>query len=129
MATPEPRPLPQAGASLADLLTAVKNLVVAVNALTTVIIQINGQSTAEGIASPTVVKASPGRVASVSIIKPGSGTGIIYDSNSVNTMTAPLWIIPDALPADGEPYTVNMATNSGILVVPGMGQVVTVNWA
>jgi len=122
-----PTPLPS-GASLSDLLTAVKNLVVALNAATQAFNNVNGISTKEAITVPTVVKATPGRIASVSIIVAGSSTGMIYDSASL-TQSSPLWVIPMAAKADGEPYVVNMPTDSGLLVVPGVGQTITVAWA
>jgi len=117
------------GASISDILTTLKNLVVAVNAATTAYISVNGTSTKEGIAGPLVVKTKSGRVASVSVIVAGSTTGMIYDSSDVNTPTAPLWVIPAAAKTNGEPYVVNMPTDTGILIVPGTGQTVTVNWS
>lgn len=121
-------PLP-AGSSLSDLLTAVKNLVIALNGATQAFKNVNGVSTTEAITSATVVKASAGRVASVSIITPGSSTGMIYDSATAQNTTAPLWVIPDSAPTNGEPYVVNMPVDSGILVVPGNSQKVSVSWS
>ena len=119
---------PQPGASLSDLLTAVKNLVIALNGATQSFKDVNGVSTAEGITAATVVKTTPGRIARVSIITAGSTTGMIYDSASI-AQVMPLWVIPMAASATGEPYVVNLATDSGILVVPGTGQSVTVCWS
>lgn len=118
-----------AGASLSDLLTALKNLVVALNAATQAFNNVNGVSTREAITVPTVIKASAGRVASVSVIVAGSGTGMIYDSTQVGVTISPVWVIPASAASNGEPYVVNMATDSGILVVPGNGQTVTVCWS
>jgi len=119
---------PQAGASLSDLLTAVKNLVIALNGATQAFKNVNGVSTLEGITAPTVVKASAGRIVSVSIIVAGSATGMIYDSASL-AENAPLWVIPMAAKTDGEPYEVGLPTDSGILVVPGSGQTIAVSWS
>lgn len=126
-ANPQPMP-PQPGASLSDLLTAVKNLVIALNGATQAFNQVNGLSTLEGVTAATVVKASPGRVASVSIIVAGSTTGMIYDSAN-KTQVMPLWVIPMATASNGEPYVVNMACDSGILVVPGSGQTLSICWS
>lgn len=120
---------PQPGASLSDLLTAVKNLVIALNGATQAFKQVNGVSTTEAITKATVVKTSAGRVASVSIITAGSASGMIYDSASASVTTAPLWVIPEAPASDGEPYVVNLPTDSGIFVSPGTGQSVTVCWS
>jgi hypothetical protein len=116
-------------ASLADILTAIKNLVVALNNAAQSFNNVNGVSTKEAITAPTVVKTSPGRVASVSIVVAGSTTGMLYDSANLNTMRAPLWVIPEAPKTSGEPYVVNLPTDSGLLVVPGTGQSVTVSWS
>jgi hypothetical protein len=124
--TPNSHPLP--GASLSDLLTAVKNLVIALNGATQAFRAVNGVSTTEAITTPTVVKPAPGRVASVSIITAGSTTGLIYDSASI-AETMPLWVIPETAKSTGEPYVVNLPADSGILVVPGTGQSVTVSWS
>lgn len=118
-----------AGGSISDVLTTLKNLVVALNAATQAFLDVNGVSTTEAITVPTVVKTAPGRVASVSIIVAGSAKGMIYDSVATGITIAPLWIIPNAVASDGEPYVVNMATDSGILVVPGSGMSVTVCWS
>lgn len=119
---------PAPGASLSDLLTAAKNLVIALNGATQAFNQVNGLSTLEGITAPTVVKASPGRVVCVSVIVEGSATGMIYDSASATQKNA-LWVIPMAAASNGEPYRVGMAADYGILVVPGTGQSVTVSWS
>lgn len=117
------------GGSVSDVITTLKNLVVALNAATQAFLNVNGVTTTEAITAPTVLKSAPGRVASVSVIVPGSATGMIYDSVAASTTTAPVWIIPNAVASNGEPYVVNMATDSGILVVPGSGMTVTVCWS
>jgi hypothetical protein len=116
---------PPSGASLSDLLTAVKNLVTAVNTLQQSYVQVNGQSSLEAISAPTVVKSSAGRVAAISVTTAGSSTGMVYDSNQVAVKTAPLYVIPEAVGL----YVVNLATNSGILVIPGSGQVLAISWS
>jgi hypothetical protein len=120
-------PLPQtiSGASLSDILTAIKNLVTALNAASRTYLEVNGISTAEGLTAPTVVKTSAGRVASVSVIVAGSAPGTIYDAAALGITTAPICKVPNTV----EIFTVNMPTDSGILVVPGSGQTVTVNWS
>jgi hypothetical protein len=119
---------PQPGASLSDILTSIKNLVIALNGATQAFKDVNGASTTEAITAPKVVKTSPGRVASVSIITAGSTTGMIYDSASI-AQVMPLWIIPETAASNGEPYVVNMACDSGILVVPGSGMSVSISWS
>lgn len=115
--------------SPSDILTALKNVVVALNNAAQAYKDVNGVSTTEAITAPTVLKVTPGRVATVSVIVAGSTTGMIYDSAQAAVLTAPLWVIPETAASDGEPYRINMPTDSGILVVPGTGQSVTVSWS
>jgi len=116
---------PTAGASLSDILTAIKNLVTALNGAPQAYLNVNGQSTLEGITAPTVVKSSPGRVATVVVIIAGSANGTIYDSNQTTVTTAPLWKIPNTVGLT----VVNLPTDTGLLVVPGTGQTITVSWS
>src|SRR5579872_7013226 len=100
---------PVGGASLTDLLTAVKNLVVAVNGLTQAYNNVNGVSTAEGYTTPVVIKASPGRICSVSVLVAGTTPGMIYDSASP-IQTMPLFEIPNQKGV----FFVNFPADSGI---------------
>ena len=115
-------------ASTADVLTAIKNIVTAMNGAAQTYLNVQGQANSPAITSATVVKASAGRICSVSIITSGSATGMIYDSATTGT-TSPLWVIPEAAASDGEPYVVNLPTSFGLLVVPGTGQKVTVSYS
>ena len=117
--------VPQAGASLADILTAIKNLVTAFNGLTTAYLQVNGQSTLEAITAATVVKTTPGRLASISVTTLGSTTGMAYDSNQASNTSSPLFVIPAAAGL----YVVNLPTDTGLLIVPGTGQKLAVSWS
>lgn len=118
-------PQPLSGASLSDILTAAQHLVQAVNNLANTYLNVNGRSTTEGITAATIVKASPGRVASVSVTTAGSTTGIIYDATQIGVTMKPLYVIPAAVGL----YTVNLPTNSGAVAVPGTGQIINVNWS
>jgi hypothetical protein len=112
-----------AGGSLSDLLTAAKNIVLAINALAQNYLNVQGSINFAGITAPTVVKASSGRIARVSVIVAGSSTGFIYDGASLSATTKPLYVIPMAVGT--EPYEVNMPTSFGLLVVPGTGMTVS----
>jgi hypothetical protein len=113
------------GASLSDILTAIKNLVEAVNNASQAYRNVNGISTKEAITVPTVVKTSPGRIAAISVIIAGSAPGTVYDSSQVSVPTAPLYVIPNTVGV----FVVNLPTDTGLLVVPGSGQTVTVSWS
>lgn len=112
-------------ASLTDLLTALKNLVTAVNTLTQTYTNIEGAQTIESISTATLVKNSSGRLATVSVTTPGSAVGHIYDSNSISSATKPLYVIPNTVGV----YIVKMPVNYGILVVPGSFQMVAVSFS
>jgi len=117
------------GGSVSDVLTTLKNLVAALNFAAQSFNNVNGVSTKEAISAPTVVKTTAGRACSVSVIVAGSSTGMIYDAANLNNTSAPLWVIPAAAASNGEPYVVNMPTDSGIVVAPGTGQTVTLSWS
>ena len=117
------------GIGASQLLTALQNVVTALNTASTAFLNVNGQTNAANISVPTVVKSTAGRIVRVSIIVAGSATGFIYDGASLTARTKPLWIIPEAAQPNGEPYEVNFATSFGLLVVPGTGQTVTVGYS
>lgn len=114
-------------ASPSDIMTTLKNIVLALNEASNIYRQVQGISTAEKISAPTVIKSSPGRVASVSVTTAGSTAGTMYDAVSLTDTTSPFYIIPAAIGTT--PYIVNLPTDSGIVVVPGTGQVLTVSFS
>jgi hypothetical protein len=124
-----PTPPASGNASLTDILTAVKNVVTALNNATQTYLNVNGLTVVSAINVPTVIKASGGRVVNVSITTAGASTGVIYDAVLVGATTKPLWVIPEAIATDGEPYRVNLPSVYGIVVVPGGGQVVAVSYS
>lgn len=119
------KPLPIPGASVSDVLTAFKNLVTALNNASQSYMQVNGQLCASGITAATVVKASAGRVAVVSVIVAGGAIGYIYDANALGVTGKPLYVIPMTVGV----VVVNLPASFGILVVPGTSQTVTVSYS
>ena len=111
--------------SLSDILTAVKNVVTALNNASQTYLQVNGVTNSTGITSSTVVKSSSGRLATVSVISGGSANGTIYDSSTLSSTGNPIFTIPNTPGV----FFVNMPVNSGIVVVPGSGQSVTVSYS
>jgi hypothetical protein len=128
MGNPAPPP-PTNTASTSDVLSAIKNIVLALATAAQNYLNVQGAVNAAAIKTPTVVKNSAGRIASVSIIVAGSGTGFIYDGATLTATTRPLWVIPEAAKTSGEPYLVNFPTSFGLLVVPGTGQTVSVSYS
>ena len=121
----DPNTPQSAGASLSDILSAIKNLVQGVNALAQNYLSVQGLSNAPALTAATVVKTAAGRVAAVSVTVAGSAVGTIYDGGSLNATTKPIYIIPNTVGV----FNVNMPANVGILAAPGTGQTVTVVWS
>ena len=113
---------PSGGASTSDILSTLKNIVTALATAAQNYLNVQGLINFAGITAPTVVKTSAGRICEISIITAGSGTGFVYDGATLTATTKPLWVIPEAAKADGEPYVVNLPTSFGLLIVPGAGQ-------
>jgi hypothetical protein len=116
---------PTTGASISDIMTVLQHLVQATNNYTQAFLNVNGASTTEGIVAPTVVKATPGRLAKISVIVAGSAPGVAYDSSILGVTTAPLCGIPNTLGV----FTIGMPTDTGLLIVPGTGQTLSVSWS
>jgi hypothetical protein len=110
-----------AGASASDILTTLKNLVTGLANLTQQYLNVEGVLNFAGLTAPTVVKATSGRIARVSVIVAGSAPGMIYDGATLTATTKPLDVIPNTVGV----YELNMPTSFGLLVVPGSGQTVS----
>jgi hypothetical protein len=111
----------QAGASLSDVLTTLQNAVKAINGLAQNYLNVQGISNFAGLTAATVVKASSGRIARISVVVAGSAAGAVYDGAALGATTKPLYVIPNTVGI----VEVNLATNVGLLVVPGTGQTVS----
>ena len=72
MPNPPTAQFPLPAVSLTDILTTFKLLVQAVNNWSTTELDINGNQSLSGITSATLVKASPGRVVTLSVIVAGA---------------------------------------------------------
>jgi hypothetical protein len=111
--------------SLSDILTTAKNIVTAVNGAAQNYLNVQGAQSLAGITSATVVKASSGRVAVVSVVVAGSAAGAIYDANFASATTNKLWTIPTTIGLT----TINLPTNYGIVVAPGTGQTIAISYS
>lgn len=112
-------------ASLDDILTAAKNLVTAANNISQTYTDVQGAQNLANISTTTLVKSSPGRLATVVVSTAGSATGNVYDASTTASATKILYVIPNTIGV----YFVNMPANYGIVVSPGTGQVVTVSYS
>lgn len=82
-------------------------------------------NTARTITAATVVKAVPGTVYSVLVTVAGSTAGAVYDANTTGGAVAANKVasIPDTA---GSVVVVNWPCASGILLVPGTGQTLSI---
>lgn len=112
--------LPSASASLTSILTAVQNVATAINNAAQTYLNVQGARNLANVTSATLVKNGSGRVVSISVITAGTTTGLIYDSNNLNSLLNPVYVIPEAVALD--PYVVNIPVGLGIVIVPGTGQ-------
>jgi ABC-type uncharacterized transport system permease subunit len=86
----------------------------------------NATSSSLNVAAATVVKPTPGFVATVSVVVAGTAAGAIYDSTSSagNTVANQIAAIPDVVGV----YSINFPAKTGIVVAPGAGQTVTISY-
>jgi len=108
-------------ASIDDVLTAIKNIVTALNTQVQTSINIEGAQDFYNVASATMVKTGAGRIGNVMVIVAGSASGTVYDAANVSDTSRPIYTISNA--ATGR-FVVGMPFQYGLLIVPGTGQTV-----
>lgn len=87
-----------------------------------------GTATTLDVTAATVIKASPGRVYTVSVVTAGTTAGAVYDSilTTGNTVANQIGAIPDV----AGPLNFNaFPCVNGIVVVPGAAQVLSIAWS
>jgi len=108
-----------------DILTALKNIVTALNNEAQTYLNVAGAQNLAAFTGTQLVKNSAGRVAVISVTTAGSTTGLVYDCNTLTTLSKPIFVIPQAVGV----YPVNLPCNFGIVVATGTSQVVTVSFS
>lgn len=85
-----------------------------------------GTKTVLNITAATVIKATPGRIARVSVIVAGSTNGSIYDHATTSGVAAAnqVGVIPEAIGS----YDISLPCLVGIVVTPGTGQTIAVSY-
>jgi hypothetical protein len=80
------------------------------------------------ITAATIVKASPGVIGTVSVVVAGSGNGALHDclTTGAASATNKIAVVLDTATAA---YTLNFPCRTGICVVPGTGQTLSVSFA
>jgi hypothetical protein len=82
------------------------------------------------ITAATVVKAAPGRIGKVHVVVPGSANGSVNDclTTAQVNVTNQICAIPAFSTAQIAPVSVDWLTSTGIVVVPGTGQTLSVSY-
>jgi hypothetical protein len=114
-------------ASLDDVVTTSKNIVIALNNNAQTNLSIQGTKTAVSLTSTKSVSNTSGRLVNVVVLVAGSTAGGIYDASSVAAAgtTNKIYVIPNTVGL----YVVNLPIVNGIVVEPGSGQTVTISYS
>lgn len=105
--------------------TTAQNIATGINGIINASLQINGAVNAAALTITTLVKGSPGRVATVVVLDGGSADGAIYDNVDPTSTLRQVYAIPQS---QGVVF-LNMPCSYGIVVAPGTGQSVTVSYS
>lgn len=112
--------------SLSDILTAAKNIAVALNTAAQTYLKVQGTTRSATITTTTLVTGSgQGRLASVSVVVAGSDDAMIYDSNLTTSLTNALAVVDNVVGVQ----VINMPYNNGLVVVPGTGMTLVVSYS
>ena len=111
--------------SLSDILTAAKNIAVAINNAAQVYLKVQGASRSATLTANTIVSTGQGRLASESVIVAGSTACTIYDSSAIGTLVNALAVVDNVLGVT----VINLPYNSGLVVVPGTGMTLVVSYS
>lgn len=104
-----------------DFLTALKNVVIAINGEVQNATNLAGAQDFFNVTGATLVKSSAGRVVNISVVVAGSANGTVYDAVSATDTSRPIYSISHT--ATGI-QVVNLPVQYGLLVVAGSGMTV-----
>lgn len=85
-----------------------------------------GGGTVLNISAPTVVRGVPSVAVAIQVITAGSAAGAVYDSTSTSGNSAANQVA--TIPNTAGLVSIGMPCSSGIVVVPGSGQVVAISF-
>ena len=103
-------------ASTDDILTAIKNIVTALNTSVQTSINLAGAQDFFNITSVAQIKTGAGRIARISVTVAGSAPGGVYDEISGGGRL--LFVIPNTVGI----YDVSLPFQYGLVILPGTGQ-------
>lgn len=113
-------------ASLDDLLTAAKNIVVALNNIQQTLEENNAQYTSDTVTSTTLVIAGTGKIINFCVTVAGSANGTINDSATTGGAAAANVLV--ATPNTIGVTECDLMFTDGIVIAPGTGQSVNVTY-
>jgi hypothetical protein len=111
--------------SVSDVLSAAQNIATGLSAISQSLLNITGVRNAVDISTTTLVFPNPGRVCTVIVTTAGTTAGSVYDSNTTSVTTGKVFVIPNTLGVT----VLNFPVATGILVVPGTGQIVSISYS
>jgi hypothetical protein len=111
--------------SISDILTSTQNIATALSGISQALLNISGTRNVLDISSTTLVFPRPGRIATVVVTTAGTTAGSIYDSNTTAITTGKVFVIPTTVGIT----VLNFPVATGIVVVPGTGQVVSISYS
>lgn len=114
-------------ANLDDLLSAAKNIVIALNTINTTVGFFGGQQTSATVTSSTLVVNGSGVIVNFSVTTGGTTAGAVHDAGTTATASA-----SNALaiaPTTAGTYTGVHRFTKGIVIVPGAGQSINVTYS
>jgi len=85
-----------------------------------------GQTSTKNVSASTVIKATAGRVFRVSVVTAGSAAGAVHDTTTTGAVAAANKIA--TIPNTVGIYDLNWPCASGIVLVPGTGQVLAISY-
>ncbi len=88
------------------------------------IVSAGGQRTALGLTTATVVKTGPGRACRVTVVIGGSAAGTINDV--ATTSGASMLNAVGVLPTTTGTYQIDWPCQTGIVIIPGVGQTIAI---
>jgi hypothetical protein len=113
-------------ASIDDILTVLKNVVVAINGWNSTTRKNAGTATSVTVTTATVIATGNGRLVNFSVLVAGSTNGFVYNALSTTvTASQALAVAPNTIGnyTNGSNYTV------GLVVVPGTGQSINITYS
>ena len=114
-------------ASIDDLLTTQKNVVVAINNLSQGTLRSLGTQTSATITAATVIYVGKGYLVNFSVVVAGSSAGTISNTGATGTVAAANALC--AIPATVGIIKVGQVFSTGLVVTPGTGQSVNVTYS